>query len=295
MHMAYSKNPHLPKVRMEAVRLVKHKGWSMRKTARYMGVEPSTVKRWCDRDQSYGWKPIPTRSSRPHHHPQSLSHEIVNAIIEERLKHKRCAEVVHEGLRQQGILVSFSSVKRTLDRTGLLRKRSPWKRPHDYTPRPDVQNAGDLVQIDTVHLTGPKGERIYVYTLIDLYSRWAYAKVVRHIGAVQSVLFLTQAQYAAPFQFTMIQSDHGSEFSTWFTHAAWRMNMTHRHSRVRQSNDNAHVERFNRTIQEECFDGVPKEIQKIREALKIYLPYYNTERLHLGLQLKTPQQVLRSY
>lgn len=280
---------------MGAVRLVKHTGWSMRKAARYIGVEPSTVKRWCDRDGSYGWKPIPTRSSRPHHHPQSLSHEIVNAIIEERLKHRRCAEVVHEGLRQQGIFVSFSSVKRTLDRTGLLRKRSPWKRPHDYTLRPEAENPGDLMQIDTVHLTGPKGERIYVYTLIDLYSRWAYAKVADHISAERSVQFIRDAQQYASFQFKMVQSDHGSEFSTWFTHALWRMGIRHRHSRVRQKNDNAHIERFNRTIQEECFDGVAKKLHTLRKALKTYLPYYNTERLHLGLQLKTPQQVLRSY
>lgn len=280
---------------MQAVRLVKQNEWSMRKAARYIGVEPSTVKRWCDRDQSYGWKPIPTRSSRPHHHPKALSYEIINAIIKERQKHRRCAEVVYEGLKQQGIFVSFSSVKRTLDRTGLLRKRSLWKRPHDSTPRPEVKNAGDLVQIDTIHLIGPDEKRIYVYTLIDLYSRWAYAKVVRHISAKQSVRFIEEAQRMSSFQFRMIQSDHGSEFSTWFTHAMWRMGMEHRHSRVRQSNDNAHVERFNRTIQEECFDRVPTTFQKMRKALNTYLPYYNTERLHLGLQLKTPQQVLRSY
>lgn len=294
-YMAYSTNPHLPKVRMQAVRLVRHQGWSMRKAARYIGVQPSTVKRWCDRDVSRGWKPIPTRSSRPHHHPRSLSRTVVSAIVEERLQRRRCAEVVHEGLRLQGILVSFSSVKRTLDRCGLLRKRSPWKRPHDYTPRPEANIPGELVQIDTIHLTGPSGERIYAYTLIDIYSRWAYAKIVSRISAERSVQFIRDAHTSAPFRFRMVQSDHGSEFSTWFTHALGKMGIAHRHSRVRQSNDNAHVERFNRTIQEECFDGTPKKLKHLREALKIYLPYYNTERLHLGLQLKTPHQVLRSY
>lgn len=297
MDMAYSIDPHLPKVRMRAVRLVKHQGWSMRKAARYTGVEPSTVKRWCDKDVSRGWKPIPTCSSRPHHHPHALPVEIVRAIVEERLKQKRCAEVVHEGLRLHGISVSFSSVKRTLDRTGLLRKRSPWKRPHDHTPRPDVNNAGDIVQIDTIHLTGPMGERIYAYTLIDLHSRWAYAKVVRRISAGASVRFVREAQKRSPFQFRMVQSDHGSEFSTWFTHAVWRMEMKHRHTRVRQSNDNAHVERFNRTIQEECLGAYLDNRQSdkhIQAKLNKYLEFYNYKRIHLSLQYKTPSQMLQS-
>ena len=38
------------------------------------------------------------------------------AIVAERLKHTRCAEVVHDSLREQGITVSLSSVKRTLMR-----------------------------------------------------------------------------------------------------------------------------------------------------------------------------------
>lgn len=72
---------------------------------------------------------------------------------------------------------------------------------------------------------------------------------------------------------------------------SWPIRMTHRHSRVRQANDNAHVERFNRTVQEECFYHLPQELALYR-ALQRYLPYYNTERLHLGLNLKTPAQVV---
>ena len=36
--MPYTTNPHLPRVRRDAVQLVKYRGWSMRKTARYFGV-----------------------------------------------------------------------------------------------------------------------------------------------------------------------------------------------------------------------------------------------------------------
>jgi len=174
-----------------------------------------------------------------------------------------------------------------------LKKRSLWKRPHDSTPRPEIAYAGSLLQADTVHIIAPDGSRIYVYTVIDLYSRWAYAEIAEHIGAERSVVCIRRAQRAAPFRFEMIQTDHGSEFSTWFTHSLSRMGMKHRHSRVRQSNDNAHVERFNRTVQEECLDRVAHTIISFKKALSVYLPYYNTERLHMGINYQTPLEVLR--
>lgn len=93
----------------------------------------------------------------------------------------------------------------------------------------------------------------------------------------------------------MIQSDNGPEFSIGFTHALKRWDISHRHSRVRRSNDQAHVERFNRTIQEECLDYVPRSVSKLRKAILEYLPYYNGERIHMGIGFKTPEEVMQRY
>lgn len=265
----------------------------MRKVALHYGVEPSTVSRWCKRPFATGWHELPTGSSAPKTHPNALSGDIVSAIITKRTGRRRCGQVIHQELKREGVVVSLSSVQRTLERCQLLKKRSPWKRPHDATPRPEVTHSGALLQADTVHITAPDGSRIYVYTLIDLYSRWAYAEVAEHIGAQPSVVFIERARHAASFRFEMVQTDHGSEFSTWFTHSLWRMGMKHRHSRVRQKNDNAHVERFNRTIQEECLDRTAHTILAFKKALSIYLPYYNAERLHMGINYQTPLEVLR--
>jgi transposase InsO family protein len=191
--------------------------------------------------------------------------------------------------------VSLSSVQRTLDRCHLTKKRSPWKRQHDYTPRPEAAFPGAFVEVDTVHLMSPLGSRIYVYTLIDVHSRFAYAEVVEKIGAKESVHFVRKAMQRAPFPFIMVQSDNGSEFSTWFTYALKRDGMMHRHSRVRQSNDQAHVERFNRTLQEECLDHVSHGILSFKRALRKYLPYYNQERIHMGINYQTPLQVMQRY
>ena len=261
--MPYTTNPHLPKLRMQAVLLVR-RGWSIRQTARHFGVQPSTVMRWLRRAPRDGRETIPTKTSRPHHHPRSLSRSVIDEIRTKRLAHHRCAEVVRQELLNDGVLVSLSSVKRTLRREGLIRKRSPWKRLHRSLERPEAVKPGDLVELDTIHILPRGGERFYVYTLIDVVSRWAYAKTVPRINTHQSLRFLREAQEQAPFTFSTLQSDHGSEFSTTFSD---RAHVVHRHSRVRQPNDNGHLERFNRTVQEECLNHVPATLLHYRRAL----------------------------
>ena len=289
--MAYTTNPHIPKVRGQAVEMVR-RGHSTREVARHFGFSQSAIVKWCAKAHKQGYGAIPTESSKPKTSPKALPRETVHEIIAERVKRGRCAEHVYHALCGRGVEVSLSSVKRTLDRCHLTKKRSPWKRPHDATVRPDVTHIGALLQCDTVHIIAPDGSRIYVYTLIDLYSRWAYAEVVEKIGAQPSVDFIRRAQRKAPFVFEMIQTDHGPEFSTWFTHGCIRMHMKHRHARVRRSNDNAHVERFNRTLQEECLDHTTHTIVSFKRALAKYLPYYNNERTHMGINYRTPSQLI---
>lgn len=233
--------------------------------------------------------PDSTRSSRPKHHPKQLSDELVWKIFHQRVKTKRCAEVIHEELKLQDVTVSLSSVKRTLDRTGLLNKRSPWKRYHPHVDRPKVLKAGDLVQMDTIHLMVSEKKRIYVFVLIDVYSRWVYVKAFEKMSAAISVSFLREAEKAAAFSFDMIQTDHGPEFGKWFVE---RVSLNHRYTRIGKPNDNAHIERFNRTVQEECLDKTERTVVSLNRALKTYIPYYNTQRLHMGIEFKTPEQKL---
>jgi transposase InsO family protein len=285
--MAYSINPYLPKVRQKAVNLV-YQGWSVRQTARYMGVQPGTVSKWLKKDKWYGRIPIATLSSRPHHSPQALPEEIVKAIVEQRKKRNRCAEVIHRELLNQGLSVSLSSVKRTLERQGLIRKRSPWKRWHFTLPRPEVEKPGDLIQIDTIHLGKADFTRLYVYALIDVFSRWAHAKVSLKINTHCSLRFVKEALRISSFPFSMLQTDHGSEFSSYFTEQVKVLGLAHRHSRIRKPSDNGYVERFIRTLQEECLSKIPQSFKAYQREIPEYLHYYNQERLHLGLQLKTP-------
>ncbi|HEY4498633.1 MAG TPA: integrase core domain-containing protein [Candidatus Paceibacterota bacterium] len=283
----------MPKVRRDAVNLVKYRHWSMRKVALRYGVQPSTVSRWCKHPLGTGWHEIPTASSAPKRHPNALGAEIVSAIIQKRIGRRRCGQHIYHELKREGVEVSLPSVQRTLSRCGLLKKRSPWKRPHDYTERPEITAPGSLLEADTVHIMLPNGLRLYVYTLIDLYSRWAYAEVTRSISSAKSFRFVEKAKLIAPFQFQMVQTDNGGEFQKMFLFRVYKLGLTHRYSRVRQSNDQAHIERFNRTIQEECLDRTTQTIHHFRKAIKTFLPYYNSERTHMGINYQTPLEVLR--
>ena len=80
----------------------------------------------------------------------------------------------------------------------------------------------------------------------------------------------------------MLQSDHGPEFGSWFVSM---IKKKHRYTRIGKPNDNAYIERFNRTLQEECLDKTERNVLKLNRALKKYMPYYNTQRMHLGINL----------
>ena len=268
----------------------------MRRVARYIGVQPSTVSRWMKKTSWAAVRIVPTQSSRPRTSPTAISQTIVDRIVQIRKEHHRCADVIHAQLEREGIKIHLNTVKRTLLRKGLIKERSPYKKWHLSGERPQAEKPGILVQTDTIHVYINKKSRVYIFTLIDLCSRWAYARASKILTARLALEFVREAQKKAPFRFTCIQSDHGLEYSSLFTHHIESSGTRHRHSRIRKPNDNAHVERFNRTIQED----LQKEINQYKTNLPLlnreierYLEYYNNQRLHMGINYQTPLEVLR--
>lgn len=290
MRMSYTTNEKIEAVRAQAVNMIRG-GKSTREVARHFGYGQSAIVKWCKRAPKGIVTRISTRSSAPKTSPLSLPKEIVGRIIHARIKSKRCAEVVYEMLRAEGVEVSLSSVKRKLSTYGLLKKRSPWKKLRVYPPRPEAAVAGMLVQMDTIHFVDKYGERIYVYTALDVYSRYGFAMLSSKVNCHRSVAFLKKATRYFPFHIQNIQTDNGPEFGLHFTDMVVRNDMTHRHIHPRSPNENGHLERFNRTIQEEigrfgwCI-FIPKDITA-------YLRHYNTERLHMGINFKTPTQLIQ--
>lgn len=291
--MPYTMNPNLPRLRMQAAKLVLSQEWSTRQVARYTGFDHSTIVRWVQKARLSNELNIPTKSSRPMHSPLALSRDTVNAILGHRKKYHRCAEVIHHQLNKDGVSVSLSSVKRTLKRNGLTYP-SKWKKWHIYPERPLPAKPGILVEIDSMQEGLPK-EHLYLYVLIDVCSRWGFAKPVRMVNSWQSARFFQEARRDSLFPFLTIQSDHGSEFAKWFSKLLLSSGVEHRYSRVRRPTDNGHVERFIRTIQQECLAQIPRSLKSWERAMPDFIHYYNTERPHMGLSMKTPMEAVRSY
>lgn len=317
--MSYSSNPLLPKARAAAVRLVVEQQMPLAVVARRSGVHRTTLWRWKRKwlelnhhaqlenvnrpNRKAGGKfrltacrwIVPTLSARPHTSPRAVTAQVVARIQYYRSKYGRCAIVIHEYCLQEGTRVSLSTVRRVLHRLGLVIRRKWQRRYRPPVPRPLAMKPGDLVQIDTVHLTSSfrKQQRSYLYTAVDVYSRWAYAEYHAHINQQLSVQFLRRAEAHADFHFQTVQADNGPEFGRDFEDGMQVLGTTVRHSRVRRPNDNAFVERFNRTIQEECIGSTNPFSEELYGKVLTYLTYYNEERLHLGIQCRTPAEMLR--
>lgn len=286
--MAYTTNEKVGRVRVLAIRMVLS-GKSTREVARYFGYNQSTIARWYQR-RNEAWHKrgeLLTRSSRPHTSPNKTPREIEAKIIAVRKETKRCSEVVYETLKQRGIDVCLSTVKRVLKRYGCLKERSRWKKRRRYPIRPDIAKQGDLVEFDTIHFVDKYNKRSYVYTALDVYSRYGYAMLSEKSNTHMSIKFLKQVRRYFPFEIKCIQTDNGPEFGKFFTD---NCKVKHRHNHPRSPNENGHLERFNRTLQEE----IPKHdlCIFIKDDVSEFLKHYNTKRMHMGINFKTPAQML---
>lgn len=287
MRMSYTTNINIGKVRVQAIRMLRS-GKSTREVSRYLGYAQSTIVKWNKRKyEAWGFNELPTRSSRPHISPKRTSREIEAKIIKVRKETKRCSEVVYEHLKQENINVSLSTVKRVLKRYGCLKERSRWKKRRIYPIRPDIAKQGDLVEFDTIHFVDKYNIRSYVYTALDVYSRYGYAMLSKKSNTHQTLKFLKEVKKYFPFEINCIQTDNGPEFGKFFTD---NCRIKHRHNHPRSPNENGHLERFNRTLQEE----IPKNSLCIfsKEDILKYLEHYNLKRMHMGIKFKTPSQML---
>ncbi len=322
--MAYSINPNLPKARAIAMRMLISEKLPLQVVANRCGIHRSTVWRWKRkwneinenvqlenfnrpnvvagkqfRQATLKWL-VPTLSSRPHTCSHAIGDEIVRRIMELRRTLKRCAEVIwHHLTTEDGVQVSLSSVRRILKRHHAFDGARKNRVRPDNPRRPKPTSPGELVQTDTIHYVCPiTYKRRYVYTVIDLYSRMTYVEIHNFIRPGIAADVIMRAQAYAGFTFSMVQADNGPEFSSYFEQRLQRQNIRIRHSRLGRPNDNAHIEQFNRTIQEECLGSrisSSTTTKSLQVKISKYLEHYNTKRVHLGIQMKTPVQMLQRF
>ena len=256
---------------------------------RYLGVSPYKY-------DICKWK-IESESSSPKH-PHTLAEDLVQLVLDVRDQIKRCAEVVWHYINKiLCINISLSSVRRILKRHHRMAKPK-YHRNREYKgiPRPKILSPGDLIEIDTIHLFNPiSKQKRYIYTVIDLYTRMAYARVYKELKPIHSLNTILEAEQYFGFNFKMVQSDNGLEFARYFEARLETKGIKIRHTRLGRPNDNAHIERFNRTIQEECTGNYYLETEPLKlmdDKILSYIDFYNHKRIHLGIGYRTPNEML---
>ncbi len=268
-------------------------------------------------------------------HPNRVSEEVEKAILDYCLSNptKGCLSVA-QNLNLQGVHVSSGGVRGVWSRHKLLSKHDRLLRFEQHVGKsrmkltdeqirllerfsPEFRErhietrwTGDLVAVDTFFVGTLKGiGKIYLQTVVDTYSRYAWGQL--HTSKLPVTAVQTLNNFVLPFfdecrgRIDTILSDNGREFCGRMDQHAYELflqleDIEHRRTKVRRPQSNGFVERLHRTLLDEHFriKGREKFYESVAEMqgdLDEYLVLYNTRRPHQGRGMNgmTPLQAFK--
>ena len=286
-------------------------GYNALFTCRHFGISAKTFYKYLNRFDSIDFTTLEERSRAPRHVRQrEITLEEEQRIITLR---KQYLNYGKEKLRQEyqeryGQDISCHKIYYTIRIHNLYRDKAKIerarKRSESYRVKKRIatlkrrnrMTLGHLVQVDTIvlHLFGLKR---YIVTGIDIFGKIAYARVYKNQSSFSSADFLRRLNYLMEDRVVNIQTDNGSEFAKYFESACNALKINHYFSRVRTPKDNAILERFNRTLQEEWLDNgnFSSDIEEMNRRLTEWLIFYNFKRRHHSLDNMSPINYLIKY
>lgn len=268
-------------------------------------------------------------------HPNRVSEEIEKAIMDHSLEFPTHGPLrVSQELSLKGIQVSSSGVRGVWSRHNLLSRYDRLLRlekhvmgrkitltddqikllerfsPEFRERHIRVSHVGELVAVDTFFIGTLKGVgRVYLQSVIDCFSRYAWARLYPNKLPVTAVQILNND--VLPFfekhkvKIKTILSDNGREFCGREDRHPYELflqleDIEHRTTKVRRPQSNGFVERFHRTLLDEHLRIMGRKkfyesIDEMQKDLDDYLKQYNQERPHQGRNMKgrTPYQVFK--
>jgi transposase InsO family protein len=210
----------------------------------------------------------------------------------------------HERLLQLEQMAQKRKLKLTDEQIRVLERFSPEFRERHIESR----HTGDLVAVDTFFVGTLKGVgRVYLQSVIDCYSRYAWGRLYTSKLPVTAVHVLNQDVLpyfdAHETRVATILSDNGREFCGRPDRHPYELflqleGIEHRTTKVRRPQSNGFVERLHRTLLDEHFRIKGREkwyesVDEMQADLDVYMLHYNTERSHQGRGMKgqAPNQV----
>ena len=299
------------KQRLKWMEFYNSHGRNARLTCRHFGISPDVFYRWKERYKPYSLVSLEDLPSRPRLVRKPLTDPALVARVKElREQYPRWGKKkLYTLVTSEGFTTSESSVGRTLNRLrarGILvepaivttrlsgKKRRYTKRLHaerrDWSYVPKLP--GDLIQVDTLHITTKNSKRRYQFTASDYISKHTARRASHSITSSAASLMLDVILERMPTPPRAIQVDGGSEFKAVFEKACQsrgvRLFVLPPHS----PKLNGVVERMNRTSREEIYDlgfDSSSSIEEHNQLLAEQDHTYNYIRPHEALGMKTPQ------
>jgi putative transposase len=289
----------------EIVETWKASGENYSETARQLGIDRRTVRRWTQRGrQPWGyvrWRGMARGSTAPKAPHRALSWEQEQQVVAWRKQTGYCREKLAALARQRGLVVSASTIQRLLVRRGLVRTRPHRRRPrfqNGHAMRPSNTVALGYLQMDVKYVT-PELSGLdytcYQYAVIDILSRFKVALLLPVLDEAGAIIALRHAARQCPFPVRYVQTDNGLEFQRRFHQTCTELGIEHYYIHKNSPNENAVIERSFRTDEDEFFtllEVEPLDINDLNRLFQRYLTTYNTVRPHMGLGMKTPKEVI---
>lgn len=153
-----------------------------------------------------------------------------------------------------------------------------------------AESPGEQLQIDTI-TRFDSGIKRYLFTAIDLFSRFSFALAYERLNSTVSLDFFKKLERIVPFVIKSVKTDNGLEFLGEFDDYLKKWRVSHYFSYPRTPKANAFVERFNRTLQEEFVEyhlGDLPQTNLFNQKLVDYLLYFNQVRPYQALAYQTP-------
>lgn len=295
---------HEPK---EIIRALNENNGKIRKTARQLSVSPGTIVFWMKRARSlsnlkrFSSGNLARKSTAPKHKRKTVMQtDDRERIILFRKSTGHCAFKIKRALR---LPYHHNTIHRFLKKRGYVAEANNHRRPrYQETTHMYLKNVIDVgkLQMDVKYVTPELSglpHTLFLYALIDIYSRYKQGVILPLLDqgcAMQAVDMLLPL---LPFIPDFIQTDNGLEFQKRFDeHVRNRHKMDHHYIHKSNPNENAVIERSFRTDEEEFFFfrmKKPKDEIDLNQQYQLYISWYNNERLHLGINCKTPMEMIK--
>jgi transposase InsO family protein len=157
-----------------------------------------------------------------------------------------------------------------------------------------IKRPGDLIQIDTKHLRGIGGVKLYQFTAIDVLTKIRILKISSSVSSSAAKKFLESCLKEYRYKIKAIQTDNGSEFSKHFDQYLKKLNITHFFIEAKSPKQNSYVERSIRTDVEDFYQqgNMRSTVKELNPLLKKWQDKYNNVRPHQALNYLTPNEYL---